>query len=173
MPTILQISKICKHSTLCRPFHTAASNYLVVGSALPSIFTCGRFLSSCQHAKSFWSIYVLYTLNPKYLYSIVFDSIQSIQCTIEENLKKCCKGPPLGDDSLMTQLQMTWYSKTRVSMCDRMESASRGSKSTDGLSPFCHRKCNKNESRCPFFLPGWQIWIKRFETIWICDLDYF
>ena len=35
-------------------------------------------------------------------------------------------------------------------MCDRMESASRGSKSTDGLSPFCHRKCNKNESRCPF-----------------------
>ena len=45
---------------------------------------------------------------------------------------------------------MTWYSKTRVSMCDRMESASRGSKSTDGLSPFCHRKCNKNESRCPF-----------------------
>ena len=30
---------------------------------------------------------------------------------------------------------MTWYFKTRVSMCDRMESASRGSKSTDGLSP--------------------------------------
>ena len=47
MPTILQISKICKYSTLCHPFHTAASNYLVVGSSLPSIFTCGRFLSSC------------------------------------------------------------------------------------------------------------------------------
>ena len=56
MPTILQISKICKHSTLCRPFHTAASNYLVVGSALSSIFTCGRFLCSCEHSKCFWSM---------------------------------------------------------------------------------------------------------------------
>ena len=61
MPTILQISKICKYSTLCRPFHTAASNYLVVGSAVPSIFTCGRFLSSCEHSKCFWSMYVNFT----------------------------------------------------------------------------------------------------------------
>ena len=104
MPTILKISKICKYSTLCRPFHTAASNYLVVGSALPSIFTCGGFLSSCEHSKRFWSMYVLYTLNPKYFYSIVLDSIQSIQSVIVENLKKCCKGHPLGDDSLMIQL---------------------------------------------------------------------
>ena len=61
MPIVMQKSKNCKYSTLCRPFHTAASNYLVVGSALPSIFTCGRFLSSCEHSKRFWSMYVNFT----------------------------------------------------------------------------------------------------------------
>ena len=65
----------------------------------------------------------------------------------------------------MTQLWMTWYSKTRVSMCDKMESASRGSKSTDGLTPSVTGNVIKMKAAALFFLPGWQsIWIKRFAN---------
>ena len=90
MPTILQISKICKYLTLCRPFHTAASNYLVVGSSLPSIFTCGRFLFSCEHSKSFWSMYVnftFYTLCEYTLRSSIFTFIRFF-CFWSEHSKR-------------------------------------------------------------------------------------
>ena len=70
----------------CHPSSLAAGFCLLV--SIPKVLEHVRTL----HSKS--QIFVFK----------VFDSIQSIQCVIVENLKKCCKGLLLGDDSLMTQL---------------------------------------------------------------------